>query len=712
MLARLIVMAAISAALTLAAPAGYSLHFPDSNPQNKARVLAADRSGNLFIVSSSPQTSTIVNIHVIKTDPAGNLIGTFDFGGSGVDTPTAAAVDPLGNLVIVGATQSADFPLSYAVLNTGTAFATKIDSQLRQILFSTRLGTAGGGAFAGASAVAIDAAGNIYVTGSTSAGFPTTSGVLQPVAPTLGQNGTISHGFVSELSAAGDRIIFATYFSGGQFICANAGQSPCLIFQPRANLSPPVIWTTPSSIAVDPAGNVIIAGTTNSSGIPVSDGAYATQCSCTNLNGVAFIASIGAAGTKLRWGTYIPVAGITVYAPSIVGVPLNTIASIAIDAPGNVIFAGLTVTPTPGTPGVDLIKSAVYGGYVGKLDTSGSKLLFSAPFGGAPSALVSAGPAAVSIDPAGAIWLTGSAAPGTLPAPAGTPLLGENYIAALSPDGTAVLSLVTVPDGGSGQAIQTTPAGIVATLGNSGALLLSSPTQAPSLLGIAGSFSWTAANSVAPRSLLSLYGLNIGPATAQTASISNGMIASSLGGVQVLFDGVPAALLYAGPTQINAIVPSLVAGRRSTTISINTPSGTIAGPSVPVVNTLPQVSSVNIFGLANALNQDGTVNTGLNPAPRGSIVTIWATGGGAQSFTPDRSINSSLQGNPYPISVLSRSAQPSFGYTSLEVLYAGDAPDQPSGVIQVNFRLPVSQFSTAYSLQIGDADAQFFVYVR
>ena len=115
---------------------------------------------------------------------------------------------------------------------------------------------------------------------------------------------------------------------------------------------------------------------------------------------------------------------------------------------------------------------------------------------------------------------------------------------------------------------------------------------------------------------------------------------------------------------------------------------------------------------ALALNQDGTVNGPLNPALRGSIVTIWATGGGAQSFTPDRSINSTLQGNPYPVSVLTRSAQAPFGYTSLEVLYAGDAPDQPSGVIQVNFRLPASQFSLAYRIQIGDADTQFFVYVR
>jgi hypothetical protein len=133
-LARFVLLTAIPAALAASAPQSFSLRIPDLNPRDSARVLAADRSGNLFIVSSSPQTSTIVNIHIVKTDPSGNFLAAFDFGSSGIDTPTAATVDPQGNLIVAGATQSVDFPTVLPVLATGVAFATKIDAQLHQIL--------------------------------------------------------------------------------------------------------------------------------------------------------------------------------------------------------------------------------------------------------------------------------------------------------------------------------------------------------------------------------------------------------------------------------------------------------------------------------------------------------------------------------------------------------------------------------------------------
>ena len=62
--------------------------------------------------------------------------------------------------------------------------------------------------------------------------------------------------------------------------------------------------------------------------------------------------------------------------------------------------------------------------------------------------------------------------------------------------------------------------------------------------------------------------------------LTDGVIANSLGGVQVLFDGIPAALIYAAPTQINVIVPSSVAGRLTTAISIKNGLTTIEGPSL------------------------------------------------------------------------------------------------------------------------------------
>src|SRR5262249_21631438 len=86
-------------------------------------------------------------------------------------------------------------------------------------------------------------------------------------------------------------------------------------------------------------------------------------------------------------------------------------------------------------------------------------------------------------------------------------------------------------------------------------------------------------------------------------------------------------------------------------------------------------------------NQDGSINSKDNPAPRNSIVTIWATGGGAMdSGMFDGQISQSPLGKlTLPVTVeLSRFQPPATG----AVTYAGAAPNMVAGVIQVNFRIP------------------------
>ena len=74
-------------------------------------VLAADASGNLFAVGLVTEPSGRQQIRVIKTDPSGNPLASFDFGGSAQDTVASAATDTQGNIVIVGSTPSTDFPI-------------------------------------------------------------------------------------------------------------------------------------------------------------------------------------------------------------------------------------------------------------------------------------------------------------------------------------------------------------------------------------------------------------------------------------------------------------------------------------------------------------------------------------------------------------------------------------------------------------------------
>src|SRR5579863_10526905 len=157
---------------------------------SQAQTMAADSSGNLFVVSNVQELSGRPQIRVLKIDSLGATLASMDFGGSRGDILAGAAVDSQGNLVVVGSTISPDFPLVSPLISTATAqetFVVKIDAQLKNILFSTLLGGTKGatprtGSYAGG--VALDQSGNIYVTGSTTdTDFPVTAGAFQTQPP-------------------------------------------------------------------------------------------------------------------------------------------------------------------------------------------------------------------------------------------------------------------------------------------------------------------------------------------------------------------------------------------------------------------------------------------------------------------------------------------------------------------------------------------------
>jgi uncharacterized protein (TIGR03437 family) len=140
-------------------------------------------------------------------------------------------------------------------------------------------------------------------------------------------------------------------------------------------------------------------------------------------------------------------------------------------------------------------------------------------------------------------------------------------------------------------------------------------------------------------------------------------------------------------------------------MQIVTPSGTIDGPTLAVRQAEPYIFQNSLTGLAAALNQDGSINSPQNPATAGEVVTIFATGGGTYPW-PDGLVISDYQflAAILPVSVLVELANG--GTASLEVLYAGDAPGDVAGVMQVNFRLPesfptVGSTSFTFALQVG-----------
>jgi uncharacterized protein (TIGR03437 family) len=181
-----------------------------------------------------------------------------------------------------------------------------------------------------------------------------------------------------------------------------------------------------------------------------------------------------------------------------------------------------------------------------------------------------------------------------------------------------------------------------------------------------------------------------------------GFVAGSLGGIRVTFDGLPAPLLYAGPDQINAIAPWAIANRTATQISISRDSNQIAGASIPVANATPEIFTLSASGTGGGAitNQDGTVNTPLNAATAGSVISIYGTGLGP--LDP-----AGVDGAIADIAHAGSAVSVTIGGRTAEVLYAGSAPSQVSGVFQINCRVPGELMAgAAVEVRVTSGEAQ------
>ena len=695
-------------------PVGVNARYIDIGPAGQSVTMAIDEAGDNFAVSTVTEPSGRPQIRVTKTDPLGNVLAAFDFGGSGRDTPRGAATDPSGNVIVVGTTSSADFPVTSALvasISGGAAFVTKLNAQLTAIIASTTLGGSqyGPGVFSAAGtegdAVAVDTSGNIYVAGSTYAtNFPVTQGAFQTTPPGNDAFGSALDGFLVKLSSGLNQILFGTYFGGNQTTCV--GGSACIGAFGSTQIT---------SLALDSTGAPVTAGFTTASDLPSTPGAYATQCGCTYQNSAGFIAKFSSSGSSLVWSTFLN-------NEAALSGPLTsniTIKAIAIDSLGEIVVGGSAPNGFTVTQGA--IQSAYpvpasasnawpYAGFVAKLNGTGADLLFSTYFG---SASLSGGVQSLAAAPDDSIWLTGSSLPDALPGTVPIPALGSVYVANLSASGSAAPTVFTASAGSAGQAAVVSGTGAFSILGQQGALLLESSPNGPSVVGVANAAGQSVSGRIAPAELISLYGYNLGPSPPLGAQVANGY--------EVLFNGLPSPLLYAGSSQITCVVPSELYGQNTATVQIKTPQGTFLGPTLFLYPSQPDVF-LGASGFAAALNQDGSINSAGNPAAPGTIIVIWATGAGlynGNAYPTDGTIvtASSLGYPALPVSILSTPSGPSSRTDSLDVQYAGDAPDDVFGVLQVNFQLPDSfvagTTATQIQLQVGSAtSAPVSIYVH
>jgi len=197
--------------------------------------------------------------------------------------------------------------------------------------------------------------------------------------------------------------------------------------------------------------------------------------------------------------------------------------------------------------------------------------------------------------------------------------------------------------------------------------------------------------AVAPGEVVTVDGASAGPANPVTGHPdASGKYPVSLGGVQVLFDGRPAPLLFAGQGQVNTIVPFEVAGQQHTVMQYQyTASGETTtfsnSVTLPVAAAAPAVFSLDESGSGPGaiLNEDYSVNSASNPAAAGTVIQIFGTGGGVLT-------GGAADGALAPQAAVFLATQPTatIGGMPAMVDYAGSAPGLVNGALQVNLTVP------------------------
>lgn len=197
---------------------------------------------------------------------------------------------------------------------------------------------------------------------------------------------------------------------------------------------------------------------------------------------------------------------------------------------------------------------------------------------------------------------------------------------------------------------------------------------------------------VAPGEIVLLYPSNAGPATfGEYSQSSSGRVATSIGETRVLFDGTAAAVYYAFTGQIAAIVPYEVASATKTRVSLEYKGNRSQEIILPVVESVPAIftSDSSGRGQASMLNEIGCCNSAQNPAARGSVVSIYATGEG-------ETVPHGIDGGVTPFTRLADLPVPkqklmvTLGGEPAQILFASEAPLAVAGLLQVNFRVPLN----------------------
>jgi photosystem II stability/assembly factor-like uncharacterized protein len=286
------IWAATDSALLISQDGGVTWGPTASFPHGGAAGLMSDPTGAVYVLSGGAFTEGFV----MKLDAAGaNIVYSTYLGGIGTDMPAAIAVDASGRAYIAGTTDSYDFPLAAPLQpqfgGIRDMFITVLDPTGSHLVWSTFLG---GPASEVATAIAVDAAGNVHVVG-----------VVSP-ADTTATNGisTTNDVFVAKIKGDGSAVIFSKRLGGSDS-------------------------DVPTSVAADAAGNTFVAGVTLSNDFPLAEPLQARFAGASD----AFVARFDGQNGNLQFSTYLG------------GVGMENFAALAVDPAGNIFVTGETGSP-------------------------------------------------------------------------------------------------------------------------------------------------------------------------------------------------------------------------------------------------------------------------------------------------------------------------------------------------------------------------------
>jgi len=625
---------------------------------------------------------------------------------------TAAILDSDSHLIVAGVAYGPDLPTtagtiqpawpSTCVSNTALAecthgFVAKIAPTANQVLWATYFGGNGADSI-GALALAPD--GSVFIAGTTSS--------KDLFAGLTGYQSRPAAIFVARIAADGDSILAGTYFGSDDQLGA---------------------------MLLDAAGNVYISGDAYSNPFPTTPSAY-RQTYSPSACGVSpdqFVAKLDPSLTTLMLSTLL-------------GTPGGVVPSVVeLGADGTIYVAGTSgyerAGPCPARPTLTRLapdaRSAIFsvqidpgavplGGYVLAVDAAGNAYLEGDTWNSPPpwhgviwkvapnGTLAESQPIDGSIDrllvdPSGEVVAVGTASPSDLaitpgavascdgiPAAQASEVSPEDfYVARLnSPD----LSYSYAGFLNSATALLIGPDLVLTfnpyTTTLTWALIPAGPPPSGTVTCVANAANFEGFGPLVPGESVALFGRDIGPEDPVSAQFDqDGNLTGDLGGISVSFDGVMAPLLFAGPDQIDAIVPfeSPTAGQIHTEIRRD-------GAVVSAFDKTAGLTNVGIFrnfasGLSPltssfplaAINQDGSVNGPDNPSPSGSVVTLYSTGFGPLANEAVDRTHPRLRSS-YPVVPISVTVdgQPA------TIEFIGNAPTPVQGVFQLSIRLPGS----------------------